>query len=123
MNLRYFNYPKDFHCTCPSCKGTKGGEKMDRLLLKELDELRDLCGFPFIVTSAYRCPQHPEEASKPSGPGQHAWGRAVDIAVSNGHQRRLLVDGALEMGFGGIGVAKTFVHVDNRDGAAVLWTY
>jgi len=27
------------------------------------------------------------------------------------------------MGFNGIGVAKTFVHVDTRDSESVVWSY
>ncbi len=29
----------------------------------------------------------------------------------------------MAMGFTGIGIAKTFVHVDSRDSTPVIWTY
>jgi NADH:ubiquinone oxidoreductase subunit D len=35
----------------------------------------------------------------------------------------LLVQKALEMGFTGVGVASTFVHVDIRETTPVLWCY
>jgi hypothetical protein len=34
-----------------------------------------------------------------------------------------IVKEALDMGFGGIGVARTFVHVDMRATTPVMWTY
>ena len=56
-------------------------------------------------------------------PGTHTQGIAADIVVSGGVQRRVLVEKALELGFNGIGVAKTFVHVDIRTTTPVIWTY
>ena len=90
--------------------------------IHRLDELRDLCGFPFVVNSGYRCKEHPSEATK-EFPGQHFFGCAADIKVRNGSERRRLVDCALELDFKGIGVANSFVHVDDRDGHPVMWTY
>ena len=92
-------------------------------LIHRLDRLREACGFPFIITSGYRDPKgHPIEARK-ARPGTHAQGIAADIRVSGGAQRRLVVEKAVELGFNGIGVAKTFVHVDIRQTAPVLWCY
>ena len=108
--------PNLFFCT--HC----GKSHVKTAFVRRLDELRDMCEFPFVINSGYRCPEHPSEASK-SAPGEHTRGHAADIKVQNGTQRRLLVDCALEMGFNGIGVAKTFVHVDDRDGPPVMWTY
>jgi hypothetical protein len=34
-----------------------------------------------------------------------------------------IVSKALEHGFKGIGVAKSFVHLDTRDSEPVMWTY
>jgi hypothetical protein len=34
-----------------------------------------------------------------------------------------IVHQALKLDFGGIGVAKTFVHVDTRKTTPVMWTY
>jgi len=97
-------------------------DKMRLDFLNRLDELRERCNFPFIINSDYRAPSHPIEAAK-SSPGEHSAGHAVDIKVSNAVQRRKLVKCALEMGFNGIGVSKTFVHIDDRDSTPVMWTY
>jgi len=116
--LVYFK-ESEFYCKCGHCTPE---DAMVATFLARLDELRARCGFPFRVNSAYRCPQHPKEAIKAT-PGTHSLGIATDIGVSNGIQRRRVVDEALEMGFTGIGVGNTFVHVDDRQTTPVLWTY
>ena len=51
-------------------------------------------------------------------------GIAADIKVSNGKQRNEIVKHAMAMGsFNGIGIARSFVHVDMREDTPVLWTY
>ncbi len=106
----------EFDCT------HTGRNEMKMPFIRLLDELRGACDFPFVITSGYRDQSHPLERDK-ERPGYHTKGIAVDIAVSNGHQRRILVEEAIYMGFGGIGVANSFVHVDDRSGPSVMWTY
>lgn len=103
------------------CKET-GENKMQPEFLQRIDLLRKACGFPFVITSGYRSPTHSKEAHKPT-PGTHAKGIASDIAVRNGAQRAKIVECAIALGFNGIGVAKSFVHVDTRKGMRVLWCY
>ena len=103
------------------CRET-GENDMDESFIHMLDELRERCGFSFAITSGYLSVKHTAERSKEKG-GTHTLGIAVDIAVSNGEQRMKIVREALEMGFGGIGVARTFVHVDMRATTPVMWTY
>ena len=96
---------------------------MDTAFLAKLDELREICGFPFRITSGYRDATHPSEVVKAApGTGTHCQGIAADIAVSNGVERMNIVHEALNMGFS-IGVARTFIHVDDRTTTPVLWTY
>jgi len=113
--LRYFDI-SEFDCS------ETGENKMDSVFLLALDSLRDACGFPFVITSGYRSPKHSIEAVKDK-PGTHAQGIACDIKVSNGEQRRAVVAHAISLGMTGIGVAKTFVHVDARKTTPVMWTY
>lgn len=111
---------EEFNCTHT---GT-GGEHMDHEFLVKLDELREKVGFPFRITSGWRDATHPAEARKKEpGTGTHCQGIAADIAVSNGFERMNLVHEALKMGFSGIGVAKTFIHIDDRKTTPVMWTY
>jgi len=104
-----------------NCKNT-GENQMDPEFIEKVDKLRDHCGFPFVITSGYRSPQHPIEAKK-DVPGTHAQGIAADIKITNSAQRYTIIREALEMGFAGIGVASDFIHVDTRGSAPVIWTY
>lgn len=85
---------------------------MDRIL-----ELRKICDFGFIVTSAYRSPSHPVEARK-SSPGAHALGVAMDIHVTK-EQAWEVVEKAFKLGFTACGVAQKgdfnsrFIHLDS----------
>ena len=115
MDLKYFKV-SDFDCQ------ETGENEMNEDFLRKLDELREACGFPFIVTSGYRSPNHSIEAKK-SSPGTHAQGIAADIRVNGGNQRYIIVQKAAELGFNGIGVAKTFIHVDTRESTPVVWVY
>lgn len=103
------------------CQETGENEMLPEFI-HSLDELREKCGFPFTITSGYRSERHSIEAAK-QAPGTHAQGIAADIAVVNGSQRRSIIKHALDLGFGGIGVAKTFVHLDIRTQEPVIWAY
>jgi uncharacterized protein YcbK (DUF882 family) len=95
--------------------------------LLKIDELRERCGFPFIITSGYRSLAHPIERAKKTNTGTHAQGIAADIKVIDGVQRFKIVEEAIKMGFTGIGVASNFVHVDIRsldtNESPVMWCY
>jgi len=103
------------------CQHT-GENRMEQDFLDKLDELRDYCGFPFVITSGYRSPSHPLEAVKEI-PGTHAQGIAADIKITNSAHRYTIIKGALEHGFTGIGVAGDFIHLDTRGTLPVMWTY
>ncbi len=115
--FKYFKL-EDFNCQ------QTGENEMSIEFIHKLDKLREACGFPFNITSGYRSPNHVLEKSKPNGGGTHTKGIAADIYVSGGRQRMQIVARAIELGFVGVGVAKTFVHVDVRDDfKPVLWCY
>lgn len=117
--FHYFS--KDGDVRLFTCSHT-GDTGINPAFVNRLDELRHRCGFPFKISSGYRSPKHPIEAKK-STPGTHSQGIAADILVFGGDQRRAVVAQAIKMGFGGIGVANDFVHVDDRDTTPVMWTY
>ena len=97
------------------CKHT-GLCDMDWAFMQTIERVRERCGFPFKVSSAYRSPEHPIEAAKKS-PGAHASGKAMDILIK-GEQAMTLVRIALEEGIYRIGVAQKgdynsrFIHLD-----------
>ena len=108
------------------CRHT-GECKMDRDFMKVLDEIREECGFAFVITSAYRSPEHPIEAAKEQ-PGEHAYGAAVDIESVGGGKTFRLVKAAIEAGFTRIGISrkKGFIHLGiGYSGApdTTIWTY
>jgi len=113
--------PKYFDLDEFACKHTMQN-LIDPNFVEALDELREICGFPFIITSGYRSPAHPVEAKKRKG-GVHTRGIAADIAVKDGRERGIIVRNAIDLGFMGIGVASSFIHVDTREGPLVMWSY
>lgn len=108
---------------CKHC-GKRGmaDETMDRL-----QALRTEWGRPMQINSGYRCAQHPIEAAK-TQPGGHASGRAVDVALVPGLRNRF-ISMAQRHGFHGIGVAKTYAHIDDLEPGEfgkrrpARWTY
>lgn len=113
--MRYFKL-SDFNCQ------ETGNNEMSEEFLEKLDDLRHKCGFPFIITSGYRDPTHSIEARKAKA-GTHARGIASDIRINTGKEAYDIIKNAQSMGFNGIGVAKSFIHVDIRKGMPVLWSY
>lgn len=113
--MKYFNI-SEFDCQ------ETGENEMNSEFLMRVDLLREACGFPFVVTSGFRSKSHSIENRKEK-PGNHTKGIAVDIKATNGWHRRKIVDAAVSMGFKGIGVAKDFIHVDDRASTAVIWSY
>lgn len=85
---------------------------LDQNSLARLDYARKLAGIPFVITSAYRTPEH-DKALGRSGKSAHTRGRAFDIACSDSRSRSLIVSSCIKAGFCRIGIAETFVHVDD----------
>lgn len=102
------------HCGC-------GGNNVKPLLLKKLDQLREMIGGPLSLSCAYRCPKHNAEIPGSVPNSQHVLGTAADVLVPDyGHcnTAEQLAWYAREVGFDGIGIypESGFVHVDVRDG-------
>lgn len=85
---------------------------IDPSSLRRLDAARDVAGIPFVITSAYRSKEH-EIAKGRSGMSAHTRGRAFDIACDNDRDRATIVAAAIKVGFTRIGIAKTFIHLDD----------
>lgn len=123
MTYKYFT---ESELACSHCN-QRG---IDEQFMSKIESLREELGFPFIVTSGYRCEQHPIEARKTSS-GAHTTGRALDISVSGERAFRLL-SGALSAGFTGIGVnqkgSSRFIHLDDIENSITkprpwVWSY
>ena len=122
-SMNYGNFFSEAEFACRHCQEAR----MDQKFLNRLNELRVKCGFPFKVTSGYRCPEHPVEAKKKAS-GAHTTGRAVDIACDGG-LAYILVKEALAMEFRGIGVnqkgSARFIHLDDLESNTrpTIWSY
>lgn len=114
--LNNLKISKNFKLYEFQCKDGNGVVKIDSVLVDKLQELRDLIGKPVIINSAYRTPEYNKKVGG-SPNSQHLLGKAADIRV-NGLTPKQLANYCEKIGFGGIGIYKTFVHVDTRQGKA-----
>ena len=109
----YFNPKVDTRLACR----TTGNLAMRKGFMDRMLKLRKMCDFPFIVTSAYRDPTHPEEARK-NKPGAHALGVAMDIHVITERAWKV-IEIANQLGFTACGVSQKgdfsgrFIHLDS----------
>ena len=103
------NYFSPDELACSHCNG-KGFIKS---ALDSFNSIREECGFPFIVTSAYRCPEHPIEKAKLK-PGAHSRGTALDVKYKNDEQLITILRSALNHGVERIGIneQQRFIHLD-----------
>lgn len=96
---------KEFACRC--C----GKVRVDPMLIAKLECLRSAIGnLPILVNSGYRCEKH----NKSVGGAEksfHMKGQAADIRVSvNMGELAKMADRVFYEG--GVGIYKTFIHVD-----------
>ena len=111
----------EFACRC-GC----GQAAMQTDFMGRLQTIRMIWGKPMIITSGYRCANHPSERNKAQpGTGTHSQGIAADIGIS-GADAISLLRLALDANFTGIGVnqkgAGRFLHLDTREHPAI-WSY
>lgn len=125
-SAKHFTIKGDPRIACSHC----GECHMNQAFMSKLDALRDLYGHPIMLTSGYRCPDHPVEARK-SKSGAHTTGKAVDIACSREEAYHIL-EVAMRLKFAGIGInqrgAARFIHLDDADPdyrrpRPTIWSY
>ena len=107
-----------------SSEFTMGGEDvsnmMDEQFLLMLDDLREEVGFSLKINSSYRSPEYNKSIGGSTG-SKHMQGIAIDVHCTDSVRRAKVVCAALSMGLT-IGVGKTFIHIDNREGQ-IMFTY
>lgn len=113
---------KEFECKC-GC----GLDKVSPTYLWKLNLSRDYSGFSYIISSGCRCEQHNKDEGG-SLYSDHLGLPAcegADIKVETSQQRFIIVDSSLKAGFRRIGIAKTFIHLGDRQNnpQKVLWVY
>lgn len=86
---------------------------MSPSFMRRLETARELAGVPFVLTCAYRSIEYDRSKGR-TGLSYHCRGRAVDIACCYSNLRYIIVKALQKAGFSSIGIAKTFIHVDDR---------
>lgn len=121
------NYFKYHEFDSPDVDGS--GQMMDKNFLMMLEAAREIYGQPMRITSGFRTENYNEELNKrgykASPNSSHLKGLAADIECTNSTDRYNLIDSLLKAGFNRIGIADSFIHVDNDLSKApfVIWTY
>lgn len=87
-------------------------DKMNTDFLELLDNLRECVSEPLHINSSYRSKTY-NDLIGGSKNSQHLTGNAVDLHCDNGTLRLKIIENALAIGLT-VGIAKNFVHIDNR---------
>ena len=100
------------------------GKNMNEEFLYMLDAARKIYGKPMHVNSGYRSEAHNKKVGGVSS-SSHLKGLAADISCKNSNERFEMLQAFIKAGFKRIGVAGSFIHVDNdKDKSqSVIWTY
>lgn len=100
------------------------GKNMQESTLKMLDTARATADMPFVINSAYRTEAHNRRVGGVDS-SAHTKGYAVDIKATGGRQRYLIIRACMQAGFNRLGIARTFIHVDNDSDKPqnVIWKY
>lgn len=115
MSINNFRISKNFNlqefeCTHPNHRHVR----IDDELVEKLQQLRDRLGVPLVITSAYRCPERNKQVGGADN-SQHLYGKAVDISL---HTIPLQIEEikriARQIGFTGVGLYNSFIHLDVR---------
>lgn len=117
----------ELRCPCCDING------VHKSFMEKLEALREECDFPFVLTSAYRCPDHNRVIGGAKN-SPHMMGLAVDILVY-GKRAHKLLSLAPKHGFTGIGInqkgdpSTRFIHLDTvipnnqKVPRPWIWTY
>lgn len=119
----FFDPHQDRKLACACC----GRMEMNGAFMRKLDAIRAELGVPLRVTSGFRCAEHNNRVSNTGEGGPHTTGRAIDFAADS-RLRFLLTRAALAHGMTRIGIARTFIHLDDLTAAdgfpdEVIWPY
>jgi len=121
--MKYFTY-KEFDS--PDEPGS--GKNMRQDFLELLDFAREESGTPFKITSGFRTEAYNKDllkrGYKASKNSSHLKGCAADISCTDSVKRSLIVRALINVGFTRLGIAKSFIHVDNDSNKPdAIWLY
>lgn len=125
MNLKHFRIDE---FDCPS-GDAPASEFINKDFLVKLNAARHSAGVPFIINSGVRSPEHNQEVGgkKDSSHLSTTEGGAcaADIAATDSVTRWKIIKALVDQKFNRIGIAKSFIHVDDdkTKAAGVCWLY
>jgi uncharacterized protein YcbK (DUF882 family) len=121
INWQYVRNFKRHEFDSPDKEGS--GDLMNPLLVYRLDAIRELVKRPFTINSGYRTQEHNKTVGG-APKSAHVEGLAVDISTRrwSDAEKRDLVLYARQLGFNGVGIAPTFIHLDCKPRLA-SWIY
>ena len=96
--------PEEFQCS--HCQELKIHSSIVDLIQTARNELGSLS-----ITSGYRCSEHNNNVSSTGPNGPHTTGKAIDISVKDSQHRKQLIT-YFAPKVTGLGIAKSFIHVD-----------
>ena len=119
VTAKYFKESEFQRCS-PACSL----QDMRQDFMDKLDALRERAGIPLVLNSAYRTVAHEKKMGR-NGASAHTLGCAADIRCNSDGNRFAIIRAAVELGFTRIGIAKTYIHLDNSAGHSqrVAWMY
>lgn len=117
--MKYFKL-KEFDS--PDAPGS--GEYMNEEFLHMLDAARKIYGKPMKVNSGYRTKEYNAKIGGVKN-SSHIKGLAADISCKSSGDRFDMLNAFIKAGFKRIGVAGSFIHVDNDKDKSqnIIWTY
>lgn len=108
----------EFECPCDCID-----QRISLQLIDNLQKVRDAVQDSIVVTSGYRCSSYQEALTKrgyqTAKNSQHLLGNAADIWARNLTKLELEV----HKHFMATGIARSFIHVDERRDKIRLWQY
>jgi uncharacterized protein YcbK (DUF882 family) len=99
----------EFFCKCGKCEE----QIIDDKLVDKLERLRNSLNLPIKLNCGFRCAAHNKMVGGEVN-SQHLLGKAADISVEFLTLERMKEE-AEKVGFNGIGLYDTFIHVDVRE--------
>lgn len=117
--MKYFKYSE---FDSPDTDGS--GQLMDKGFLEMLEAAREIYGKPITINSGFRTEEHNMKVGGTQN-SSHLRGFAADLKCNTSVDRWDLLDSLMKAGFNRIGIADTFIHVDNDPDKPpfLIWTY
>jgi len=104
------------------CKCGCGFNEVSNENIIKIQQLRTMCGFPFVFRSCCRCKLHNKNVDGRDN-SEHLTCDGFDIVCLTSNQKFILVSNAINLGFNRIGIYKDFVHLgtSKKHPQNVLW--